>query len=121
MAFRLTYATMYNPPEEMHQGFEAALARVESRLGGRHPLFIAGADRDAAVYADLRSPIDTDLRLGDFALANVNDADEAMRAAHAAFPVWRALPVGERMRMVRRVAAIMEERVYDIGAALVLE
>ncbi|HTD28894.1 MAG TPA: aldehyde dehydrogenase family protein, partial [Xanthomonadaceae bacterium] len=121
MAFRLTYATMYNPPEAMHESFEAALARVEAGLGRRHPLFIDGADRDAAHYADRRSPIDTDLRLGEFALADANDANDAMRAAHAAFPAWRAMPVVERMRLIRRAAAIMEERVYDIGAALVLE
>jgi len=121
MAFRLTYATMYNPPEAMHEGFEAALARVEGGLGGKHALFIAGADRDAAQYADRRSPIDRDLRLGDFALADAQDADSAMRAAHAAFPAWRAMPAADRIRLVRRIATIMEERVYDIGAALVLE
>ena len=121
MAFRLTYATMYNPPEAMHEGFEAALARVEAGLGGKHALFIDGADRDAAQYADRRSPIDRDLRLGEFALADADDADSAMRAAHAAFPAWRAMPAAERIALVRRAAAIMEERVYDIGAALVLE
>ncbi len=26
MSFRLTYATMFNPPEAMHERFEAALA-----------------------------------------------------------------------------------------------
>lgn len=121
MAFRLTYATMYNPPEAMHEGFEAALARVEAKLGGKHPLFIEGVDRDAAQYADRRSPIDRELRLGEFALADAQDADSAMRAAHAAFPAWRATPAAERIRLVRRIATIMEERVYDIGAALVLE
>ena len=28
MSFKLTYATMFDPPEELHQRFEAALARV---------------------------------------------------------------------------------------------
>ena len=121
MAFRLTYATMYNPPEAMHEGFEAALSRVEAGLGGKHALFIDGADRDAAQYADRRSPIDRDLRLGDFALADAQDADSAMRAAHAAFPAWRAMPAAQRIALIRRIAAIMEERVYKIGAALVLE
>ena len=43
MSFRLTYATMFNPPAEMHERFEAALARLEAQFGQRHPLFIAGA------------------------------------------------------------------------------
>ncbi len=121
MAFRLTYATMYNPPEAMHEHFDAALARVEAGLGGRHALFINGADRDAVHYADRRSPIDSDLRLGEFALADADDVEAAMGAAHAAFSAWRATPATERAMLVRRAAAIMEERVYDIGAALVLE
>ena len=28
MSFRLTYATMFNPPELMHERFDAALAAV---------------------------------------------------------------------------------------------
>ncbi|HEY2346763.1 MAG TPA: aldehyde dehydrogenase family protein [Xanthomonadaceae bacterium] len=121
MSFRLTYATMYNPPEAMHEGFEAALARVEAGMDQGHALFIDGADREALHHADRRSPIDRDLRLGDFALADAADADAAMQAAHRAFPAWRATPVGERVRLLRRVAQIMEDRVYDIAAALVLE
>ncbi|HET6553130.1 MAG TPA: aldehyde dehydrogenase family protein [Dyella sp.] len=121
MSFRLTYATMYNPPEAMHERFEEAMARVESTLGARHPLFIAGKDRDAAAHADRRAPFDLDLKLGDFALASTDDANDAMEAAQAAFPAWRALPVAERARLVRRAGKLMEERVYDIAAALTLE
>jgi len=121
MSFRLTYATMYNPPEAMHERFEAALARVEASLGGRHPLFIGGTDRPAKHYADRRSPIDSDMHLGAFALADADDADTAMVAARAAYPAWCATPAAERAALIRRAGAIMEERVYDIAAALVLE
>jgi 1-pyrroline-5-carboxylate dehydrogenase len=48
MSFRLTYATMFNPPEEMHERFEKALARVRGRLGQTHPMFIDGKDVPAA-------------------------------------------------------------------------
>ena len=36
MTFRLTYATMFNPPEAMHERFEAAMHRVSAGLGTRH-------------------------------------------------------------------------------------
>ncbi len=121
MSFRLTYATMFNPPEAMHERFEAALARVSADLGARHGLFIDGQDRDAARYAERRSPIDSELRLGEFALGNAGDVDAAMRAAQAAYPAWRALPVAERARLIRHVGDLMEKRVYDIAAALTLE
>ena len=44
-----------------------------------------------------------------------------MRAARDAFPAWRATPVAERVRLMRRVADLMEQRVYEIAASLALE
>ena len=35
MAFKLTYATMFNPPEELHKGFDAAVVRLEAESGQR--------------------------------------------------------------------------------------
>jgi 1-pyrroline-5-carboxylate dehydrogenase len=31
--FKLTYATMHNPPEELHQHFDEALAKLRANLG----------------------------------------------------------------------------------------
>jgi 1-pyrroline-5-carboxylate dehydrogenase len=121
MTYRLTYATMFDPPEALHAGFEAALARVEKQLGARHGLHLAGRDVDRDANARRVSPIDAGLVLGEFALADADDVDTAMHAAHAAFPAWRATPLAERARLVRRAGELMEERVYDIAAALVLE
>lgn len=36
-SFKLTYATMFNPPEELHTHFDQALAKVKPLLG--HELF----------------------------------------------------------------------------------
>jgi 1-pyrroline-5-carboxylate dehydrogenase len=121
MAFRLTYATMFDPPEVMHERFEAALAQVTAGLGGRHALFVDGRDVAARAHAARVSPIDSRRLLGEFPLADRDDVEAAMRAAQAASPAWRATPAGERVRLMRRVADVMEERVYAIGAALALE
>src|SRR5262245_16158147 len=111
MSFRLTYATMFNPPEAMHERFEAALAKVSAGLGTRHDLFINGEDVVAAHYAERRSPIDSEVVLGEFALADSADVDAAMKAAKAAWPAWRALPIAERARLMRKVGDLMEQRV----------
>ncbi|MGQ0430190.1 MAG: aldehyde dehydrogenase family protein [Gammaproteobacteria bacterium] len=121
MSFRLTYATMYNPPEEIHSRFEAALAKVRASLGRTHALFIGGLDRPAAVTEERRSPIDREIVLGRFPLAQADEVDAAIAAAARAFPGWRATSVAERARLVRKVADVLEARVYDIAAALVLE
>ena len=121
MSFRLTYATMFNPPEEMHGRFDAALERVTRSLGERHVLHIGGKDVAGAGFATRVSPIDRDLTLGEFAVADASHVDAAMAAAQAAFPAWRQTPVAERARLMRRVADVLEARVYDIAAALALE
>jgi 1-pyrroline-5-carboxylate dehydrogenase len=121
MTFRLTYASMFDPPEALHTGFEAALARVEASLGARHGLFIAGADTETGRWAEKRSPIDHDLVLGEFAQAGSGEAEAAMAAARAAFPAWRAMAPGERCALIRKVGRALEAKVYDIAAALTLE
>ncbi len=121
MSFHLTYATMFNPPEEMHQRFEAALDALRPTLGATHGLFIDGIDVPTAATAPRPSPIDLDVNLGNFAVADRTHVDQAMQAARTAVPAWRAASVAERARLVRRVGEVMEQRVYEIAAALSLE
>jgi 1-pyrroline-5-carboxylate dehydrogenase len=121
MSFKLTYSTMFNPPAEMHERFEAALAKVEAGLGATHAFHIAGNDVKGTTCDARKSPIDQRRVLGNFPVANAEQASRALDAAHAAFPVWRRTPAAERVRLLKRVAALIEERVYDIAAALSLE
>ena len=121
MSFKLTYSTMFNPPPQLHTRFEDAAARVRSKLGATHPLYIQGEDRAGADALEKRNPARRAEILGLFAAAGAADADAAMRAAHAAFPAWRATPAQRRLELLRQVGQIIEERVYEIGAALTLE
>ncbi len=121
MSFKLTYSTMFDPPEEMHEHFEAALAEVRSRLGATYALHVDGRDVAASRTYAAHSPIDDRLLLGHFPLGDAADAEKAMVAARRVFDGWRAMPAGERLALVRRAAALIEERVYAIGAALALE
>src|SRR5262245_6966711 len=118
--FKLTYSTMFDPPEALHERFEAALGRALEQRGRDHPNHIDGRDVATPAHRDKLSPIDRRL-LGRFPDGTAADADRAMRAAHAAFEGWRRTPVAERARLLRVVAAKIEERVYDIAAALALE
>ena len=121
MMFKLTYSTMFNPPEEMHERFEAALAAMRQRLGANHALHIDGRDVPAAHTYPKHSPIDERVLLGHFSLGDAADADRAMAAARRAFDGWRTTPTHERLALVRKAAALLEERVYDIGAAIAVE
>ncbi len=120
-AFRLTYSTMFNPPPALHDRFEAALARVRQQLGRDYPLWIDGKAQAAAERFEVRSPIDRDCLLGTFALGTAADAQAAISSARAAHRAWAATPYPQRIALLRRAAALIEERVFDISAAVALE
>ncbi len=121
MTFKLTYATMFSPPEELHTRFDAAMARLSSRLGGEHALHIAGQDPPVGASTAKMNPANLEQQLGRFVAATALDADAALRAAHGAWPAWRHTPATGRAQLLRRVGQLIEERVYDIAAALTLE
>ena len=121
MSFKLTYSTMFDPPEEMHSNFEAALAEVREGLGARYAMYIDGQDVAVEKTAENRSPVDQRVTLGHFPVGDAADVERAVAAAKQAFPTWRMTPHEERLRLVRRAAELIEERVYHIGAALALE
>lgn len=119
--FKLTYSTMFDPPAALHANFEQALARVRAGLGATLPMWIDGRAHTSAAHFDVASPIDRRIVLGRFPSATRADVDAAVQAARRAYPAWRATPWQERVRLLRRVATLIEERVYDIGAAVALE
>jgi 1-pyrroline-5-carboxylate dehydrogenase len=119
--FRLTYSTMFDPPPELHTRFEGALARVRAGLGADGSMWIGGAPRSGRRTFEVRSPIDRRIVLARFPLGTAQDVDDAVGAARRAFGPWRRLPWPERLRLLRRAADLIEQRVYDIGAAVALE
>jgi acyl-CoA reductase-like NAD-dependent aldehyde dehydrogenase len=121
MSFRLTYATMFDPPPQLHGQFESAVQRARSALGGRHGLFIDGADRAGARHFVKTNPADSTQVIGEFPAATAQDAAEAMQAAARAWPAWRRTAPARRAELLRQVSRLIEERVYDIAAALTLE
>jgi 1-pyrroline-5-carboxylate dehydrogenase len=121
MTFKLTYSTMFDPPPELHEQFEAALANVRGELGREYKHYIDGKDVGGDSSRDDISPIASKTVLGRFPVASREAVQQAVAAAKAAFPGWRSTPSAERDRLLRRVGEIIEERVYDISAAVALE
>jgi acyl-CoA reductase-like NAD-dependent aldehyde dehydrogenase len=53
--------------------------------------------------------------LAELPQAGVEEADAAIARAHDAFPAWRGIAPGERARLLRRVAALVGERVEELA------
>lgn len=112
---------MFDPPRELHERFDAALAEVRSNLGVEHAMLIGGEDRRADGQFESRSPIDTDWLLGRFQEGSPDDVDAAVRAARAAFPAWARTPWPRRVDVLLRAAALLEASAFHLAAAVTLE
>ncbi len=119
--FKLTYATMFNPPEELHTRFEEALEKVKASLGKEYGMIIGGKDRFATEKFENHSPVDTDVVLGIFQKGNQQDAADALTAARKAFPVWSKMRWQDRVVLLRKAADLIDERIYEISAAMAME
>jgi 1-pyrroline-5-carboxylate dehydrogenase len=120
-AFKLTYATMFNPPEELHDRFDEALKVVTANLGKEYGMFINGQERFADDKVEDRSPANTDVVLGLFQKGTVQDATDALAAARAAFPKWSRTPWQERVALMRKAADLIDARIFEISVAEAME
>ena len=119
--FKLTYATMFNPPEELHERFADAMAKLKSNLGQEFPMFIGGEERFAEEKSQEYSPIDTSVHLATFQKGTAKDAEDAIAAARAAFPKWSRMNWDERVYLMRKTADIIDQRLFEIAAVVTLE
>ena len=119
--FKLTYATMFNPPEELHVKFEEALVKLKAGLGREYGMIIGGKDRFSPEKFEDRSPVNTDVVLGVFQKGNEQDAHDALAAARKAAPLWSGMKWQERVALLRKAANLIDQRTFEIGAAMAME
>ena len=119
--FKLTYATMFNPPEQLHKGFDKAVTKLKSNLGQEYGMFIDGKDVFAEEKFEDHSPVNTDWMLARLQKGNASHANMAIEAARKAFPDWSRTPWKKRVQLVRKAASLIEKRIFELGAAMALE
>jgi 1-pyrroline-5-carboxylate dehydrogenase len=119
--FKLTYATMYNPPEELHANFDASLAKLKANLGKEQAMLINGKDVFADEKFEDHTPIDSNVVLAVMQKGNEKHAEMAMAAARKAFPGWSHTSWQERVRLLRRAADLIDERLTDLGVVMAME
>lgn len=119
---KITYTSASGDLNEFHHRFDVALEALRASGGERHPFYVAGeaVDHGGEPLID-RSPIDTGLVLGRFARATAADVDRAVAAARTAQRDWARRAWQDRLGVLRRAAAIIRERKYDLAALMSLE
>ena len=88
----------------------------------RDTLYIDGAwvAPTGAAVIDVVNPA-TELVIGRVPSGTPQDVDRAVRAAHAALPGWSGTSVPERVALLRRVAAGLQDRMVEIAQVITAE
>ncbi len=116
---KITYATMSGDQmEDLHRELDAAIERVRTTFGRAYPLMIDGREVRSAAQFENRSPIYTRILLGTFQLASREQTREAIAAARAAYPAWSARPWRERVALLKKVAAGIRARRWELSALM---
>jgi malonate-semialdehyde dehydrogenase (acetylating)/methylmalonate-semialdehyde dehydrogenase len=90
------------------------IARITHWIGGKR---VAGrSGRSGPVY----NPA-TGRQTGEVDFASAEEVDEAVQAANAAFPAWRALSLSRRTELFFRIRRLVDEHREDIGRILTSE
>ena len=118
---KITYATLRNDNEELHALYDAGIEKARARLGAYHQNWVGGMGRDGDGTFEVRSPIDRDILVGTFAKGTRQDVKDAVAAARAAQPAWRATPWPARLAILRKAAELISERQMEYGALMAIE
>jgi 1-pyrroline-5-carboxylate dehydrogenase len=118
---KITYTTLF-ADESLDPKFEAALKRFGHELGQSHPMYIGDKEvRSDAGEFEHRSPIDTSIVVGKFQVGTREHAREAVEAAKKGFDVWSSRRWQDRVRVLDKYARLIDERKFDIAAAITYE
>lgn len=119
--FKLTYATMFDPPTELHTGFDEAMIKQKANLGREYGMLIDGKIILSDEKLEDRSPIDVEMTLAIMQKGDQTHAEAAVRAARKAFPAWSHTAWQERIKLLRAAADLIDKRIFELGAAMTLE
>ncbi|MGH7537380.1 MAG: aldehyde dehydrogenase family protein [Gemmatimonadales bacterium] len=119
---KITYTSTDVDLEAFHREFDAALVRVRGATGRDQPNVIGGeaVTPPGAPLVDV-TPIDTSIVLARFAAARPAEVDRAVAAARAAQPEWARTSWRDRVATLRRAAALIRERKFDLAALMSIE
>ncbi|MEA5576593.1 L-glutamate gamma-semialdehyde dehydrogenase [Anabaena sp. UHCC 0451] len=107
--------------EEKRMVSQTAFQNVRQLLGKTYLPLINGEYVNTTTFVDSLNPSNFSQVVGKVGLLSIEQAEEAMKAAKAAFPGWKKTPVKQRADILRKAAELMEERRAELSAWIVLE
>src|SRR5262249_2612366 len=106
---------------ESRAAMQEALQQVAGQLGKTYPLVINGRDIALPATVDSTTPWHRRRAVGRCVRGTPELAREAVGAAPAAFPAWRATEPAKRAQYLFDAADVMRRRRYELAAWQVYE
>lgn len=100
---------------------EQALVQVKQELGKTYQPLINGEYIEADNYLDSVNPCRSSELVGKVGQISVEQAEQAMIAAKAAFKSWKKTPATARANILRKAGDLMEQRRHELNAWICLE
>jgi len=118
---KVTYVSLF-ADDSIHPLYETAIERFRRDLDQYYPMYIGSqeVESDAGEF-EHRSPIDTSILVGHFQKGTRKHGRFAIDAAKMSFNVWSKMPWQERVRIMLRAADLINERKFEIAAAITYE
>jgi 1-pyrroline-5-carboxylate dehydrogenase len=104
-----------------HSAMRDALVRVGDMLGQEYPLIVGGERLHTSAKIESHNPAHPAQLIGLHQKAGADLADQAIRAALAAFETWKYVSVDVRTSLLLRASEIIRDRKFDFCAWLVYE
>jgi 1-pyrroline-5-carboxylate dehydrogenase len=118
---KITYTVTEVADEHLHERFDGAVSDVKSRLGQRHPFYIADLARSGSQVAEEIAPGDRNLLVGSFDEPSAHDIDDAVRVAARGFRSWSRTSWQDRAAILERAAEEVAARKFELAALLSIE
>ena len=100
---------------------KAALAAVKQQLARQYWPLIDGESVQTEETIDSVNPCHPSDVVGTIGQISIEQADQAMAAAKAAFETWKKTPARERAAMISKAGDLLEARRHELNAWMVFE
>lgn len=110
-----------NQEYRFHKLYDNAIDQVSSEFGKTYPILIDGKRISTSQTMIRSSPTDRRLTLGYIVKGNSTHAKKAIQAAGIAFEKWSMMDYRKRVKLFRKIGAIMKRRKFELAAWLTFE
>ncbi|MDZ7359868.1 MAG: aldehyde dehydrogenase family protein [candidate division KSB1 bacterium] len=120
--FKITYSTLGANLDAFHRAYDKAVTAVKKKIGKTYPHVINNRPiRGRGEIFASTNPADTRMVLANFRQATAEEMHAAVEAARLAFRKWSETDYRQRVKIMRKAAALIRQHKFELAAIMSLE